>query len=117
MTWGAEVWVTLTRFCQRDHGAGIGAHVVLPDVLRMRAELFVGLHIDAIGTVIEIEIVDVGRTHVDAEGVGDLAERDVQALGFFAIDGDDVLRIARGVGAEESGQVFFLRSALARIRS
>ncbi len=74
---------------QRDHRAGIGAHVVLADILRMRAELFVGLDVDAIGTVIEIEIVDVGRTHVDAEGVGDLAERDVQALGFFAVDGDD----------------------------
>src|SRR5271157_1181511 len=72
----------------------------------MRAELFVGLHINTIRTVIEIEIVDVGRTHVDAEGVGDLAERDVQALGFFAIDGDDILRIARGVGGEESGEVF-----------
>src|SRR5271169_1928113 len=73
----------------------------------MRAELFVGLDVDAIGTVIEIKIVDVGRTHVDAEGVGDLAERDVQALGLFAVDGDDVLRIVRGVSAEESCQVLF----------
>src|ERR1035441_839637 len=71
----------------------------------MRAELLVGLHINPIRTVIEIEIVDVGGTHVDAEGVGDLAERDVQALGFFAIDGHDKLRIAGGVGGEESGEV------------
>src|SRR5271157_1620214 len=77
----------------------------------MRAELLVGLHIHTIGTVIEIEIVDVGRTHVNAEGIGDLAERDVQALGFFAIDGDHILRIARGVGGEESGEVFFLALA------
>src|SRR5271156_5834685 len=73
----------------------------------MRAELFVSLDVDAIGTIIEIKIVDIGRTHVDAEGVGDLAERDVQALGLFAVDGDDVLRIVRGVSAEESCQVFF----------
>src|SRR5208283_63847 len=65
----------------------------------------VGLHINPIRTVIEIEIVDVGGAHVDAEGVGDLAERDVQAFGFFAIDGDDKLRIAGGVGGEESGEV------------
>src|ERR1035438_8392173 len=71
----------------------------------MRAELLVGLHINPIRTVIEIEIVDVGGTHVDAEGVGDLAERDVQALSFFAINGHDKLRIARGVGGEESGEV------------
>ena len=99
MTWGAAVWVDGDEVRQRNHGAGIGADIILADILRMGAELFVGLHIDTIGTVIEIEIVDVGRTHVDAEGVGDLAERDVQALGFFAVDGDDILRIVCGVGA------------------
>src|ERR1700693_2164553 len=77
----------------------------------MRAKLFVGLYIDPIRTVVEIEIVDVGRTHVDAEGVGDLAERDVQALGFFTIDGYDVLRIVRGVGAEKCGEIFLLAPA------
>jgi len=79
--------------------------------------LFVGLHINPIRTVIEIEIVDVGRTHINTEGIGDLAERDVQALGFFAINGDDVLRIAGGVGGEESGEVFFWTAAPARVRS
>ena len=74
----------------------------------MRAELFIGLHINAIRTVIEIEIVDVGRTHEDAQCVGDLAEWNVQALGFFAINGDDVLRIAGGVGGEEAGEIFAL---------
>ena len=92
---------------QRDHGSGIGADIVLADILWIGAELFVGLHVDAIGTVIEIEIVDVGRTHVDAERVGDLAERDVKALGLFAIDGDEVLRIVCGVGGEEAGDIFF----------
>ena len=84
---------------ERDHSTGIGAHVVLANILWMRAELFVGLDVNAIGTVIEIKIVDVGRTHVDAEGIGDLAERDVETLGFFAVDGDDILRIVRGVSA------------------
>ena len=98
------------QILQRDHGAGIGAHVVLPDVLRMRAELLVGLHIHPIRTVIEIEVVDVSRTHVDAERVGDLAQRDVQALGLFAIDGDHILRIAGGVGGEESGEIFARRN-------
>src|SRR5271166_1992455 len=93
-----------------NHGSGIGADVVLANVLWMRAELFVSLNVNTIRTVIEIEIVDVGRTHVDGEGIGDLTERDVQALGFFAIDGHDILRIVRGVGAEESGKVFFFTS-------
>lgn len=105
------------QIVERDHGSGIGAHVVLADVLRVGTELLVGLHINTIRTVIEIEVVDVGRTHVDAEGVGDLAERDVQALGFFAIDGDDILWIARGVGGEESARSFSLRPPPARVRS
>jgi len=96
---------------ERDHRAGIGTNVVLANILRVRAELLVGLDINTIRTVVEIEIVDVRRSHVDAEGVGDLAERDVKALGFFAIDGDDVLRIVRGIGAEESGEIFFLALA------
>ena len=93
MTCGAVLWRDGDEIAERNHGAGIGAHVILADILRMRAELFVGLDVDAIGAVVEIEIVDVGRTHVDAERVGDLAERDVEALGLFAVDGDDVLRI------------------------
>ncbi len=36
----------------------------------------------------------------------DLAERDVEALGLFAIDGDDVLRIVCGVSGEEAGEIF-----------
>ena len=99
------------QIVERDHGAGIGADIVLADVLGVGAELFVGLHIHTIGTVIEIEIVDVGRAHVDAESVGDLTERDVQALGFFAIDGDDILRIACRVGGEQSGEVLFFALA------
>ena len=106
MTWGAVLWVMVARFLERDHGSGIGTDVVLADILRVGAELFVGLHVDAIGAVVEIEIVDVGRTHVDAEGVGDLAERNVEALGLFAVDGDDVLRIVCGVGSEEAGDIF-----------
>ena len=80
----------------------------------LSAELLVGLHVDAVGAVIEIEIVDVGRSHVDAERVGDLAERNVQALGLFAIDGDDKLRVGGGVGGEQADQIFlFARAAFA----
>ena len=66
------------------------------------AELLVGLHVDAIRAIIEVEIVHVGRAHVDAQRVGDLRERDVQALGFFAIDGHQILRIIGGKGGEQS---------------
>ena len=48
------------QILKRNHGAGIGADVVLLDVLRPRAKLFVGLHVHAIGTVVEVEVVNVG---------------------------------------------------------
>jgi len=82
MTWGAAGLGDGNQIGERDHRAGIGTNVVLANILRVRAELLVGLDINTIRTVVEIEIVDVRRSHVDAEGVGDLAERDVKALGF-----------------------------------
>ena len=97
---------------QRNHRASIRAHIVLLHVFRLRAELLVGLDINAVRTIVEIEIVDVRRTHVDAESIRDLLQRDVQALGFLAINGDQKLRIACGVAAEQARQVF-ARVALA----
>src|SRR5206468_7790354 len=58
------------------------------------------------GAVVEIEIVDVGRTHVHAERLGDLAEWDVQTQGLFAVDGDHKLRVRGGIGSEQTHQIF-----------
>ena len=38
-----------------------GARVELPQVVGLGAELLVGLHVDAIGAVVEVEVVDVLR--------------------------------------------------------
>ena len=64
------------------------------------------MDVHAVGTVVEVEVVNVHRTHVDLQRVGDLAERHLQALGFFAVDVNDVLRIVSGEAAEEAHQVF-----------
>ena len=89
---------------ERNHLAGVGADVVLADVLRVAAELLVGLHVDAIGAVVEVEVVDVARAHEGAEGRSDLAEGDAHGLGLLAVDGDEKLRVVGGEGGVHAGE-------------
>ena len=90
---------------ERNHGAGVGAHIELTHVLGLSAKLFVSLNIYAIGTVIEVEIIDIGGAHVDAQCVRDLTEGNVQALGFFAVNGDQELGIVGSITAENASQI------------
>ena len=98
------------QIVRRDHRARVGAHVELLDVFGLRPEGRVRLYIDTVGAVVEVKVVHVRRSHVDAESVSDLRQRDVQALGFLAIDGDQVLRIAGAIGGEQTGQILALFS-------
>ena len=69
---------------ERDHLVGVGADVVLAQIAGVAAELLIGLHVDAVGTVVEVEVVDVARAHEGAEGRGDLAESGTpMALAFW----------------------------------
>ena len=52
---------------ERHHGRRVGAHVELANVARLAAELLVGLHVNAVGAVVEVEVVHVGRAHVDLQ--------------------------------------------------
>src|ERR1700686_1769161 len=81
---------------ERDRLSSVGAHVILVNVFRVGAKPAVSLDIYAVGTIVEIEIVDVHRAHVDLKGVGNLAERNLKALGFFAIEANEVLRVVGG---------------------
>ncbi len=83
----------------------VGAHIELADVARLAAEVLVGLHVHAISAVVEVEIVDIGRTHVDLQRVGDLLDRHLQAARLGAIDLHHELRIVGGEGAEQPAQV------------
>ena len=90
----------LGQVVERHHLAGVGAHVVAMQITARHTEGLVRLDEDAIGAVVEVEIVDVLRTHEDAESGGDLRERNVHRLGFRAINGDEHLRVVgreRGV--------------------
>ena len=94
----------LDQVIQRDHGSRVGAHVELRDVLSPRAELLVGLDVHAIGTIVEIEIIHVGRAHVHAQRVGNLLQRHVEALRLLTINRHQELRIICRVAGEHSLQ-------------
>ena len=85
------------RRFERHHLPVGGARVQLAQVRRAGAEALVGLHVDAVGAVVEVEIVDVRRAEEHLQRVGDLAQRQAQAARLVAIDFDDELRV---VGAE-----------------
>ena len=89
------------QIVERNHFAGVGTQVIFADVLGLRSELAVRLDVDAVGAVVEVEVVYVNRAHVDLKRVGNLAEGHQQALGFFAVDLNDVLLIISGEAAEE----------------
>ncbi len=83
MTWGPEVSLIGSQVVERDHLAGVGTDVELAEILRAATELLVGLNVDAIGAVVEVEVVDVAGAHEGAEGCGDLCERDADGLGLL----------------------------------
>ena len=64
----------------------------------------VGLHVDAVRPVVEVEVVHVGRPQQDLHRVGDVAERHAEALRLLAIDVDDELRIVGRELREERRQ-------------
>ena len=78
---------------QGDHLARVGTDVVVVQVPGRHAEGLIGLHKDAVGAVVVVEVVDVLRTHEDAQRCGDLRERNVHRLSLLAVDGDQHLRI------------------------
>src|SRR3984957_1325678 len=97
---------------QRHHHSRAGAYVIFLDITRFGAELFIGLDVHAVGPVVEFEIVDVDRAHVDLQCVGDLGQGNAQRFRFFAIEGQHELRVVGAEAAEQAGQVRVLVSSL-----
>ena len=90
----------LYQILQRDHGAAIGAHIEAANVAGLRAIALVGLHVYAVRAVVEIEVVDVTGAHVNFQRVSDLVQRNIKALGFFAVNAHHKLRVIGGKAAE-----------------
>ncbi len=87
---------------ERHHASVRRPHIVAGDVVRLRAKLLVRLHVDAVRTVVEVEIVDVGRTEQHLHRVGDVAQRHAEALGLRAVDVNQQLRIVGGELREQT---------------
>src|SRR5208337_959877 len=89
---------------ERDHGAGVGANVQIADVARLAAERLCCLDVNAIGAVVEVKIVDVGRAQVNLQRVGNLLHGHLQAERLAAVDVDHELRIVGRERTEEPRQ-------------
>ncbi len=87
---------------ERHHLPAVGPGVVLAKRFRIGPVGLVGLHVDAVRAVVEVEVVHVGRAQVGLHRVGDLADRQTQASRLLAIDVNGQLRIVRGERAEEA---------------
>ncbi len=96
ITCGDVAFADVHHVVERDHVAGVGAHVEVANVARLAAEGLVSLHVDAIGAIVEVEVVDVGRTHVHLQCVGDLLDGHLQAARLCAVDVHHELRVVGG---------------------
>ena len=93
MTCGDDVSVIETTLSRRNHASAIGAHIEIANVSGLAAELLVSLHIYPVCAVVEIEVVHIGRSHINLQGVGNLLQLDLHAARLFAVDGHHELRI------------------------
>ena len=89
---------------ERYHLAVARACVELRQVLGARTELLVRLDVDAVGAVVELEIVHVGRAQERLHRGRDLAQRHAGAQRPLPIDADHELRIVRGERREDAAQ-------------
>ena len=75
--------------------------IELPQRLRVGSEPLLGLHVDAVCAVVELEVVHVLRAEQDLHRAGDFVERQAQRQRPLAVDRDLQLRIVRGERAEQ----------------
>src|SRR5262249_14208163 len=92
------------QIVERNHPSGIGSDIVFADISRPRTESLGRLKVDAVSAVVEIEIVYIRRPHINAQRICDLLQGYMQALGLFAVNRYEKLRIVRSETAEHSCQ-------------
>ena len=93
---------------QRHQTVGVRPHIILAKVARIHAEGLVGLHVDAVRAVVEVEVVHILRPHVNAQGLGYLADGYADRFGLLTIDLHQLLWIGRRVAGKQSSKVLAL---------
>src|SRR5581483_3864660 len=89
---------------QGHHLAALRAYIEFPQIVGARAELRVGLNVNPIRTIVEVEIVHILGSHENLQCRGDLREGYPKALGFFAVDLNHKLRVAGTEAGKQSLQ-------------
>ena len=69
----------------RNHAAGAGTHIHLTEIVRRGPIQRVGLQLHSVGTAIEIEVVDVQRSHRGLQTLIHIRHRHVQRQGLGLI--------------------------------
>ena len=91
-----------------NQAVGVRAHIVLPQIASVHTEWLIGLHVNAIRAVIEVEVIDVLRTHVHAERLRNLADRHSNGFCLLTIDLHKSLRIVGGKAGKQSDEIVAL---------
>ena len=76
----------LHQGAQGDESARGGAHPQAVDVVLVDPEALVGLRPHLVHAAERVEVVHVGGAQVDAQGLEDVGDRDVEDAGLLAVD-------------------------------
>ena len=76
----------MRKGAERNHVAVRAADIEVQEILGLKAELGVRLHVDLQGKAELVELVDIGRTDVVGVGREDVADADAQRLGAVTVD-------------------------------
>ena len=77
---------------ERDHAALLVLHEEQPELLRILAELRLGLHIHLVDTAEPVEVVDVGAAEQRPERRVDVVQRDARLQNLAPVDVGEDLR-------------------------
>ena len=93
------------QLVERHHGAVVGAHEDMAQVVRLLAEVGLRRQADAIGAAEQREVVDVEAAERALHRVEDRVDRDAERLRLLAVDVDPVLRHAGREGGGDAAQL------------
>ena len=88
------------KVIERNRFSSVRTHVILVDVFSFGAETAVGLNVNAVRAIVEIEVIYIHRAHVHLKRIGNLIKGNLEAFGFFAIETNEVLRVVGGEAGE-----------------